>query len=201
LWRNAVIVSPEDIVDSRKVFITLLVLVSIVAAAAYSAQSSSGAIPSQALSRFLSTLPPDFPVYGAQIYPLRDGSTELALLTAAPKSGWQIRIYSYGKTGEFTIKWKSDPFPPEFAVSSSDNFRGASADPVRESAEIEFSGCKAHDCPGSFGALIYSPSRNRAFQAIVRNGAAAISPELNRPENKPLKDYLVKKIKAMAHPD
>lgn len=159
----------------------------------------SGSIPSQALSHLLSTFPPDFPVYGAQIYPLYDGSTELALLTTAEKDGWQIRIYSYGKTGQFTSTWQSDPFPSEFAVSSSGNFRRASADPLHDGTDVEFSGCKAHDCPGSFGVLIYSPSRRRAFQAVVRKGETIFSPELNTPENKSLKDYLQRKIEAMSH--
>jgi hypothetical protein len=159
----------------------------------------SASISNHALSQLLSTLPPDLPVYGIYIYPLYEGSTEIALLTAEKKDGWQIRIYGYDRTGQFTSKWQSSPFDSEFAVSSAGHFRRVLADGLHEGTDVEFSGCKAHDCPGSFGVLLYSPSRKRAFQGIVRNGEIILSPELDLPENKPLKNYLLKRVQEMSH--
>ena len=58
----------------------------------------------------------------------------------------------------------TDPFPSEFAMSSSGNFRRASADPLHDGTDMEFSGCKPHGCLGSFGVLIYSPSPQELFK-------------------------------------
>ncbi len=156
-------------------------------------------IPSAGLSELFSTLPASLPLYGLQIYVLSDGSTGIALLTATENSGWQIRTYSYDRGGKFLPTWVSPKLDPEFAVSSADNLRRVFADLQHEGADIEFSGCRAHDCPGSFGVLIYSPSRKKAFQAVVRNGKTILSPELDIPENKPLKDYLLKRVEYKSH--
>lgn len=191
-------------VSHRYAILVLVAALSSLLVAAESARTNGGSrdpasISSHALSQLLSTLPPDLPVYGIYIYALYEGSTEIALLTTAEKNGWQIRIYGYDRTGQFTSKWQSSPLASEFAVSSAGRFRRVTADGLHESTDIEFSGCKAHDCPGSFGVLLYSPSRKRAFQGVVRNGEIILSPELDLPENKPLKDYLLKKVKEMSH--
>jgi hypothetical protein len=156
-------------------------------------------ISSIALSQLFSTLPSNLPVYGLQIYALSHGSTEIALLTATEGNGWQIRIYGYDRNGKFISNWVSPQLDPEFAVSSADNFRRVFANVQREGPDIEFRGCKVHDCPGSFGVLLYSPSRKKAFQAVVRNGETVLSPELSLPENKPLKDYLLKRVEYESH--
>jgi hypothetical protein len=156
-------------------------------------EHNSGSVPSETLSQFLATLPKGLPVYGTQIYPLYDGSIEIAILSA-DKQGWQIRVYGYSRTGQFTKHWTSEPFPPEFAVSSTEKFRMVSADPIHDSTDIEFSGCRAHDCGNSYGVLLYSPSRKQFFQVVQSNGKAALSDELNRPENEALKQYLIKRV-------
>jgi hypothetical protein len=191
-------------VSHRYAILVLVAALSSLLVTAESARTNGGSrdpasISNHALSQLLSTLPADLPIYGIYVYPLYDGSTEIAMLTAGDKDGWQIRIYGYDRTGQFASNWQSSPLASEFAVSSASHFRRVGADGLHEGTDIEFNGCKAHDCPGSFGVLLYSPFRKRAFQAVVRNGEIILSPELDRPQNKPLKDYLLKRVKEMSH--
>jgi hypothetical protein len=172
----------------------------IVALAALSPTANAGDnanISSHTLSQFLSKLPPDLPIYGIHIYPLYDGSTEIALLTTALHVGWQIRVHRYSKTGQVALEWQSASLPAEFAVSSANQFRSVQVDPMHEGTDIEFSGCKAHECPDSFGVLLYSPSRKKAFLGIMQNGKTTLSPELNEPDNQRIKDYLVRRLAAI----
>jgi len=104
-----------------------------------------------------------------------------------------------GKKKNRTHYWQSPSLPSEFAVSSAGHFRTVTADGLHEGTDIEFSGCKAHDCPGSFGLVLYSPSRRRAFQGVVRDSETILSPELDLPENKTPKEYFQKKMKEMSH--
>src|SRR5712692_9651552 len=92
----------------------LMIFLIIVTLAALSPTSAGdNNISSHALSQFLSNLPPNLPIYGIHIYPLYNGSTEIALLTAISHVGWQIRVYSHGKTGPVALEWQSASLPPE----------------------------------------------------------------------------------------
>lgn len=152
----------------------------------------TGSVSSEVLAQFFTAFPKDLPVIGTQIYSLY-GSTEIAALTA-DNPGWQVRVYRYGKTGQFTKRWISEVFPLEFAVSSSEKFRMVSADPLHDSTDIEFSGCKAHDCGNSYGVLLYSPSRSQWFQAVQTNGKTTISKDSDNPANEALRQYLAKRL-------
>ena len=150
-------------------------------------------ISASAFSDLFSKLPPDLPVYTAHIY-VDNGSPQVALLTSSHQDGWQIRVYSRDATGKLEPHWQSAPLSLEFAVSSATHLRIVIADYMREDADVEFSGCKPHDCPFSYGVLLYSPLRVKAFQAVVHDNKTTLSPELENPENRLIKDYLLRRV-------
>ena len=149
-------------------------------------------------STIFAQLPTGTHICATYVYPTFSGSTQVALLTATERLGWGVRIYDYNsKTGEIGLHWQSGKLPPEFGVSSAAHFRLVGADILHDGEDIEFSGCMQHDCPESYAVLVYSPSRHRAFHAIITQGKTRFSPELEKPENKVVKDYLSARLLKM----
>jgi len=154
-------------------------------------QSHQSGVKASVLSLIFTQLPRDIHICATYAYPTVSGSTEVALLTASEHAGWEVRIYDYNRrTGRIESQWQSGKLPPEFGVSSAAHFRLVGPDALHDAENVEFTGCLQHDCPASYAVVVYSPSRRRAFQAIVSEGKTRFSPELEQPSNKVLKAYL-----------
>lgn len=102
-----------------------------------------------------------------------------AALTSG-RHGWRILVF-LRDGGQANVNWDSGFLKRPFEVASTDNF--TLVPQVSGNFGVVFSGCRAHNCADSYGALLYLPWSHQYFEKDVSGKSVACSEALLNPKN------------------
>lgn len=139
---------------------------------ATNSQASKNGLSKQDLVAVAQVLPEGAQVTAMRLFYGSHTNAQSVALQAAYQRGWKIFVFSHNRENKWVIEWKSTRLPDSFAVASTEGLRTSG---LNGEQGITFSGCAPHMCPDVFSALLYVPSRKKAFVATCNGGHTAYS--------------------------
>jgi len=151
----------------RTLFVTSCFLASIAVGVACGEVPFEDGLQPKQLIQIIRTLP-SAPIGSIQFFrEKKDERLSAIILSLKKGDGWQLRLISPRGRTSYSTSWVSEKLSDSFSVSSPTNL---SHYWLKDEGAIVFTGCAPHMCPDIFSALLYVPSRHRAFVGTCNNG-------------------------------